>query len=148
MPQGSSLSAALIGEVAVWRAANGVHPHDRRPTGPEQLPTPSAEWQQHLDRSITHASDYPPNFDFRRQGVGSTFEGAVTKIDTTGSAHPTPTRGRGRRALASNETSALRPCKRIDAAPQVTAKANRLDDMIRGSSRLSVTQPDRESRAS
>jgi hypothetical protein len=58
-------------------------------------------------------------------------KGAVTKIDTTGSAHPTPTRGRGRRALASNGTSALRPCKRIDAAPQVTAKANRLDDMIR-----------------
>jgi hypothetical protein len=75
VPQGSSLSAALIGEVAVWRAANGVNPHDRRPTGPKQLPTASAEWQQHLDRSITHASDYPPNVDFRRQGLGSTFEG-------------------------------------------------------------------------
>src|SRR5215216_3346707 len=36
VPQGSSLSAALIGEVAVWRAANGVNPHDRRPTGPKQ----------------------------------------------------------------------------------------------------------------
>jgi hypothetical protein len=75
VPQGSSLSAALIGEVAVWRAANGVNPHDRRPTGPKQLPTASAEWQQHLNRSITHASDYPANLDFRRQGVGSTFEG-------------------------------------------------------------------------
>jgi conjugative relaxase-like TrwC/TraI family protein len=75
VPQGNSLSAALIGEVAVWRAANGVDPHDHRPTGPEQLPTASAEWQQHLDRSITHASDYPANLDFRRQGVGSTFEG-------------------------------------------------------------------------
>jgi hypothetical protein len=69
------LSAALIGEVAVWRAANGVDPNDRRPTGPKQLPTASAEWQQHLDRSITHASDYPANLNFRRQGVGSTFEG-------------------------------------------------------------------------
>jgi hypothetical protein len=75
VPQGTSLSAALIGEVAVWRAANGVDPHDRRPTGPKQLPTASAEWQQHLDRSITHASDYPANLDFLRQGVGSTFEG-------------------------------------------------------------------------
>jgi hypothetical protein len=75
MPQGGSLSAALIGEVAVWRAANGVDPHDRRPTGPKQLPTASAKWQQHLDRSITQASDYPANVDFRRQGVGSTFEG-------------------------------------------------------------------------
>jgi hypothetical protein len=75
VPQGSSLSAALISEVAVWRAANGVDPHDRRPTGPEQLPTASAEWQQHLDRSITHASDHPANLDLRRQGIGSTFEG-------------------------------------------------------------------------
>jgi conjugative relaxase-like TrwC/TraI family protein len=75
VPQGSSLSAALIGEVAVWRAANGVDPHDRRPTGPEQLPTASAEWQQHLDRSITHAGAYPANLDFRRHGVGSTPEG-------------------------------------------------------------------------
>jgi conjugative relaxase-like TrwC/TraI family protein len=75
LPQDSSLGAALIGEVAVWRAANGVDPHDRRPTGPEQLPTASTEWQQHLDRSITHASGYPANSDFRRQGVGSTFEG-------------------------------------------------------------------------
>jgi hypothetical protein len=75
VPQGSSLSAALIGEVAVWRAANGVNPHDRRPTGPKQLPTASAEWQQHLNRSISHASDYRPNVDFRRQGLGSTFEG-------------------------------------------------------------------------
>jgi conjugative relaxase-like TrwC/TraI family protein len=75
LPQDNSLSAALIGEVAVWRAANGVNPHDRRPTGPKQLPTAAAEWQQHLDRSITHASDYPPNVEFLRQGLGSTFEG-------------------------------------------------------------------------
>jgi conjugative relaxase-like TrwC/TraI family protein len=75
VPQGSSLSAALIGEVAVWRGANGVDPHDRRPTGPKQLPTASAAWQQHLDRSITHAGNYPDNSDFRRQGVGSTFDG-------------------------------------------------------------------------
>jgi hypothetical protein len=75
VPQGSSLGAALIGEVAVWRAANGVDPHDPRPTGPKQLPTAPAEWQQHLDRSITHASGYPANSDFRRQGVNSTFEG-------------------------------------------------------------------------
>jgi len=24
----------IIGEVAVWRAANGIHPNDPRPTGP------------------------------------------------------------------------------------------------------------------
>jgi conjugative relaxase-like TrwC/TraI family protein len=75
VPQDSSLSAALIGEVAVWRAANDIDAHDRRPTGPKQMPTASAEWQQQLDRSITHASDYPANVDFRRQAVGSSFEG-------------------------------------------------------------------------
>jgi hypothetical protein len=130
VPQGSSLSAALIGEVAVWRAANGVDPRDRRPTGPEQLPTASAEWQQHLDRSITHAGDYPANLDFRRQGVGFTPDGGRQGIDTTGSAYPRSTRGRGRRALASKGTSAMRPYKRIDAALAVTAKANRLDNII------------------
>jgi conjugative relaxase-like TrwC/TraI family protein len=75
VPQDRSLSAALIGEVAVWRAANGIGPHDRRPTGPKQLPTASAAWQQKLDRSITHASDDPANLDLRRQAVGSTTEG-------------------------------------------------------------------------
>jgi conjugative relaxase-like TrwC/TraI family protein len=75
VPPGSSLSAALIGEVAVWRAANGIDPHDRRPTGPEHLLTASAEWQQHLDRSITRAGAYPANLDFRRQRVGPTSAG-------------------------------------------------------------------------
>lgn len=75
VPQGSSLSAALFGEVAVWRAANGVDPYDRRPTGAAQLPTASSEWQQRLDRSITDASDYPANSDLRRQKVSPTLEG-------------------------------------------------------------------------
>ena len=38
-PPGRPLSAALIGEIAVWRAANGIDPHDHRPTGPAQLQT-------------------------------------------------------------------------------------------------------------
>jgi hypothetical protein len=75
IPQSSSLSAALIGEVAVWRAANGVDPDDSRPTGEEQLRTASTEWQQRLDRSITDASDYPANLNLRRQKVSPTLEG-------------------------------------------------------------------------
>ena len=38
-----------------WRAANGTDPHDRRPTGPRQLQTAPALWQQLLDRSIAQS---------------------------------------------------------------------------------------------
>jgi len=56
-PPGSRPNAAILGEVAVWRAANGIHPSDRRPTGAGQLQTASALWQNHLDRSLTRGSD-------------------------------------------------------------------------------------------
>jgi hypothetical protein len=49
---GSHPTAALIGEVAVWRAAVGVDPQDRRPTGAGQLQTVAALWQQNLDRDV------------------------------------------------------------------------------------------------
>ena len=68
-PPGSHPSAALIGEVAVWRAANGIDPKDRRPTGAGQLQTAAALWQHHLDRSITHASDDPGQLGFPKAGV-------------------------------------------------------------------------------
>ena len=54
---GSRQNLAIIGEVAVWRAANGIHPSDPRPTGPAQLQTASALWQHHLDRSLARGSD-------------------------------------------------------------------------------------------
>ena len=78
-PPGSQPTAALLGEVAVWRAANGVDPQDRRATGPEQLQISSAEWQRHLERRIAHASDDPANSDFRTQGAGSRFEVRLDK---------------------------------------------------------------------
>ena len=56
-PPGSRPNAAIIGEVAVWRAANGIHPSDRRPTGAAQLQTASALWQHHLDRSLARSSN-------------------------------------------------------------------------------------------
>ena len=71
---GSHPTAALLGEVAVWRAANGVDPQDRRATGPDQLQISSAEWQRHLERRIAHVSDNPTNSDIRTQEVGSTFQ--------------------------------------------------------------------------
>jgi hypothetical protein len=48
-PPGSRPNAAIIGEVAVWRAANSIHPSDRRPTGAAQLQTGSVLWQACLD---------------------------------------------------------------------------------------------------
>ncbi|MFL6182450.1 MAG: ATP-binding domain-containing protein, partial [Actinomycetes bacterium] len=60
-PSGSHPSTALIGEIAVWRAANGTNPHDPRPTGEGgQLETLPALWKQRLDRDIAHAT-YPPD---------------------------------------------------------------------------------------
>jgi hypothetical protein len=55
-PPGSHPTAALIGEVEVWRAAVGVDPQDRRPTGAGQLQAASALWQQNLDRDVALCS--------------------------------------------------------------------------------------------
>jgi hypothetical protein len=72
-PPGSHPTVALLGEVAVWRAANGVDPKDRRATGREQLQISSVEWQKHLERRIAHASDDPTNSGLRQE-VGFRFE--------------------------------------------------------------------------
>ena len=55
--RGGHPSTALIGEVAVWRAANGINPEDLRPTGGTQLETPPALWKQRLDRDIARATE-------------------------------------------------------------------------------------------
>ena len=55
---GSQPSAALIGEVEVWRAANAIDPTDHRPTGAGQLQTAAALWQHHLERSVADCSDH------------------------------------------------------------------------------------------
>jgi conjugative relaxase-like TrwC/TraI family protein len=56
-PPGSQPNRAIIGEVAVWRAANGIHPNDPRPTGAGQLQTAPALWQHHLNRSLARYGD-------------------------------------------------------------------------------------------
>jgi hypothetical protein len=53
---GSQPNVGIIGEVAVWRAANGIHPYDPRPTGAAQLQTAPALWQHHLDRILARGS--------------------------------------------------------------------------------------------
>ena len=73
-PPGAHLDVSLIADVAVWRAANGIHPQDRRPTGPEQLQTTLAECQKRLDRALAHASDDPVNLDRRHELTSGTFK--------------------------------------------------------------------------
>src|SRR5215218_1105235 len=49
--------SALNGEIAVWRAANGINPQDPRPTGGEgQLDTGAALWKQRLDRHFARST--------------------------------------------------------------------------------------------
>jgi conjugative relaxase-like TrwC/TraI family protein len=71
---GSHLSTALIGEIAVWRAANGIDPQDPRPTGGTQLETLPALWKQRLDRDVALASHPSADATFdERQAAHSTI---------------------------------------------------------------------------
>ncbi len=63
---------AIIGEVTVWRAANGIHASDPRPTGGPQLPTASALWQHHLDRSLARGSDDSGRLDIQKPQPAAT----------------------------------------------------------------------------
>jgi hypothetical protein len=56
-PPGSHPSTALIGEIAAWRAANGINPQDPRLTGATQLETLPALWKQRLERDIARATE-------------------------------------------------------------------------------------------
>ena len=70
-PPGSRPNLAIIGEIAVWRAANGIDPNDHRPTGAGQVSTASALWQHHLDRSVANCSDDPSRLDVRAHQAAS-----------------------------------------------------------------------------
>jgi hypothetical protein len=73
-PSGSHPSTALVGEIAVWRAANGIDPQDPRPTGGTQLETLPALWKQRLDRDIARA----------------TYPSADARVDERQAAHTAP----------------------------------------------------------
>jgi hypothetical protein len=60
---GTHPSTALIGEIAVWRAANGIDAQDPRPTGGTPLETLPALWKQRLDRDLARSAD--PSGDAR-----------------------------------------------------------------------------------
>jgi hypothetical protein len=68
---GSQPSVALIAEVDVWRAANGIDPTDHRPTGAGQLQTAAALWQHRLDRRLAECSDDLSRLDAQAQRAAS-----------------------------------------------------------------------------
>jgi hypothetical protein len=74
-PAGSHPSTALIGEVAIWRAANGIDQRDPRPTGGVQLETASALWQQRLDRAVARLNDLPRNPELQGGQTARTTRG-------------------------------------------------------------------------
>jgi hypothetical protein len=59
------MSAELIADVLVWRAAAQVDPSDLRPTGPPQLGYVSRVWQQQLDLRLA-ATDPDTHRRWRR----------------------------------------------------------------------------------
>jgi hypothetical protein len=64
---------ALVREIAVWRAANGINPHDPRPTGGGgQLETLPALWKQRLDRDIARATSQPADVRADERQAGRT----------------------------------------------------------------------------
>ena len=65
---------ALVREIAVWRAANGINPHDPRPTGGGggQLDTAAALWKQRLDWHIARSTDSSGNETFNERQAAHT----------------------------------------------------------------------------
>jgi hypothetical protein len=43
----------VVEDIAVWRAAMGVSPDDRRPTGPVQRHQAARLWQRQLDEAVS-----------------------------------------------------------------------------------------------
>ena len=89
-PSGSHPSTALISEIAVWRAANGINPQDPRPTGGGggDLETLPALWKQRLDRDAARATDPPDNARFDERKAGPTAPSR--RHDNSQRLHPRP----------------------------------------------------------
>jgi ATP-dependent exoDNAse (exonuclease V) alpha subunit len=65
--QGSHPSATLVGDITIWRAANGIDSLDPRPTGGDQLDTALNWWKQSLDRYIALATKAPHKSEVDQQ---------------------------------------------------------------------------------
>ena len=105
--RGRRPSTALIGEVAVWRAANGINPQDPRPTGGTQLQTLPALWKQRLDRAIARATDQPADARANEPQAGRT---ALSRSDDRQRPHQNSNGVRTGRPHAAANPMALSCC--------------------------------------
>jgi hypothetical protein len=71
-PPGTHMGAALIREIAVWRAASRINPQDPQPTGGGELDPAAAQWKQRLDRHITRSTDSSGNNRFNERPAAHT----------------------------------------------------------------------------
>jgi hypothetical protein len=90
-PPETHLSTALVGDIAMWRAANGINSQDSRPTGGGgQLETAAALWKQRLDRHIARSADPSGNARFNELQAAHT----APSRRRDDSQRPYPTLGR------------------------------------------------------
>ena len=108
-PPGSHPSTALIGEIAVWRAANGIKPQDPRPTGGGgQLETLPALWKQHLDRDIARSTDSSANARFDERQSASTAHRRGTPTASARTKQPNSVRTGQPHPVADRRAAAKR----------------------------------------
>jgi hypothetical protein len=108
------VDVGLIGEVAVWRAANGSDPHDRRPSGPAQLQTLRALWQRDLDRRMQHSDKTVDSSVHEKRAASATFKG----LRPEDRHHPPPAIQDLQKAAARQaEPVARTAAKRVDLEP-------------------------------
>jgi conjugative relaxase-like TrwC/TraI family protein len=82
---------ALVHEIAVWRAANGINPQDPRPTGGGgELDTAAALWKQRLDWQIARSTDSAGNDRFNERQAAHTASNRSHQDNRR--PYPTPAR--------------------------------------------------------
>jgi hypothetical protein len=91
-PPESHPSTALVRDIAVWRAANGINPQDPRPTGGTQLETLPALWKQRLERDVALSTDSSDNARFTERQAGRT---AINRHHDKQRPYQTPGRPNG-----------------------------------------------------
>jgi conjugative relaxase-like TrwC/TraI family protein len=104
-PAGSHPSTALVGEVAIWPAANGIDQRDPRPTGVVQLETAPTLWQQRLDRAVARLNDLPGNPEL--QGGQAAHTTRDRNYDDSQRPYQTPGRRPGGRLRPAASTTAV-----------------------------------------
>jgi hypothetical protein len=77
--------SALVREIAVWRAANGINPQDPRPTGEGgQLDTAAALWKQRLDWQIARSTSGSERFNERQSALSRSYRDSQRPYQTPG----------------------------------------------------------------